>query len=167
MHNCDETASTLRKLEERRSKMSASKKQGYDRSLADLHTTQSSTTPRGGIQTGISAFFSKSDKKAKKPKMNATSVLENLPSSEENSPNEKLPSVTPSAGKRKVAPGEKSRGASSEKKPKTLAPIFTIGKKPASSPSNGGNSPNEKDLTTVVNDDGIIEVVSVPKQEKS
>lgn len=147
---------TLRKLEERRNRAAAMKKQGYDRSLVDCHAPDVSSTSKGSIQTGISAFFA-SSKKAKKPNMHATSVLEitGLP------PASADPSPTDSAGKRKGSPSTFDAKPASEKKTKTLAPIFVVAKK------NSDDSPPtscEKAVTTVVNDDGEIEVVTIPKR---
>ena len=117
MHANDETAHTFRKLEERRNRGS-SKKQGYDRSLAECHTAKlSSSATNGGFQTGISAFFtsSKSDEKVQASKSMKDGSVK---------------SVLETTGKRKGSPTVSDAETSpSDKVPKKLAPIFVVAAK--------------------------------------
>jgi len=141
IHVSDETAHTFRKLEERRNRSSA-KAQGYDRSLAECHTTKSSTSiSKGGFQTGISAFFAsgKSDKS-----------LSSKPSKDQH-----IKSVLETTGKRKDSPTALDDTSSNLKKPKKLAPLFVVSVQqtnvsgPERSPADGamtkGNA-NQSDL---------------------
>jgi hypothetical protein len=153
MHAIDETSETMRLLEERRNR-GAIKKQGYDRSLAECHTSKSAAS-KGAVQTGLRAFFSSSKKGAKPGNM----VV--LSDNEENDATTALSSV----GKRKESPVPSEDNSPSEKKAKKLAPLFQVAPaklKDGSSPASSIGS--EKKMRTVVTQDGLIELVSVPKQ---
>lgn len=140
LHAIDETAETMRLLEERRNR-GAMKKQGYDRSLAECHKSGSS------IQTGLKAFFASTMSVTKKQKV----VL-----SSDNDENGTL-------GKRKESPSSSQEESPDQKKSKKLAPLFVVTPKRKVDTSPSSESPNEKKLRTVVNSDGVIELVTVPK----
>ena len=145
----DDTTETMRMLEERRNRGTI-KKQGYDRSLAECHTSK--TTPSGGgIQTELKSFFA-STKSV--PKKNKVVVLSN---NEEN-----VTAVLAKAGKRKESPASSQENSPTDKRPKTLAPVFQVipGKRKGSPASDA--STDDK-METVVNQDGVIELVSVRK----
>lgn len=141
LHAIDETSETMRLLEERRNR-GALKKQGYDRSLAECHKSGSS-----GIQTGLKAFFTSTMNASRKQKV----VL--LSEDDENAVR----------GKRKESPVQLQESTPCEKTPKKLAPLFVMPSKRKGDESPNSESPTEKKLRTVVNPDGVIELVSVPK----
>jgi hypothetical protein len=150
MHAIDETVHTFRKLEERRNR-GPSKKQGYDRSLAECHTAKtSSSASKGSIQTGISSFFtsSKSDGKPQGPK----------PMKDEN-----YKSVFETVGKRKGSPLSSDDTSTSEKKPKKLAPLFIVPAKRSNDSHSMTLTENEVDMQSIVNDDGVINLTSLQK----
>ena len=130
----------MRLLEERRNR-GAMKKQGYDRSLAECHKSGS------GIQTGLKAFFTSTANVSKKQKV----VL--LSDDDENA----------TRGKRKESPVQPQESTPCDKTPKKLAPLFVIPSKRKGDDSPTSDSPTEKKLRTVVNPDGVIELVSEAK----
>lgn len=161
MHAIDDTSETMRLLEERRNR-GALKKQGYDRSLAECHTssksgTSSSSAKKGGIQTGLRAFFSSTKTASKKSKVVVMSSSDNEENVTTTSAHAK------SAGKRKESPVPSEDNSPTEKKPKTLAPLFQVvaARNESSSPATSTGS--NKKMETVVTQDGIIELVAVPK----
>jgi len=150
LHAIEEKAEIMRMLEERRSK-AGHKKNSYDKGLMNCHMSAASkpdsTKKSGGLQTELSSFFKTTKSGPKK-----SSML--LSVSDENS----KPS---SAGKRKESPVVSSSEDNSpaEKKPKKLAPLFVAPGKRSESPG----SVSEKRMETVVNEDGVIELVAVRK----
>lgn len=156
MHAIDETSETMRLLEERRNR-GVMKKQGYDRSLAECHTSKSGPA-KGGIQTGLRAFFSSTNNKTASKKVKVTVLSDD---------DENVLDVHGSGGKggkRKESPVSSEEDSSpSEKKPKKLAPLFQVApaKRKDVSPTNSTGS--EKKMRTVVNQDGLIELVALPK----
>lgn len=146
MHSNDETADTFRKLEERRHRGSA-KKQGYDRSLAECHTAKFSSN--GGIQTGISSFFTstKSDDKSR----TAISMKDG-----------NIKSVIETAEKRKDSPSALGDTIQPEKKLK-LAPVFVVAAERTKEPGPTYSSEKDDALKTLLKEDGVIELASIPK----
>ncbi len=141
LHAIDETSETMRLLEERRNR-GAIRKQGYDRSLAECHKSGSSS-----IQTGLKAFFASTMSASKKQKV----VI--LSDNDEN--------VT--LGKRKESPVSSEQSTPNEKQTKKLAPLFVIPSKRKGDASPTRESPGEKKMRTVVNSEGVIELVTIPK----
>jgi hypothetical protein len=158
LHAVEESEDTLRLIEERRNR-AAAKKQGFDRSLAECHTNKSKSSGKnspkgGGIQTGLHAFFVSSKSGSKKQKVIVLSDDEEaIPSSE---------SIL--AGKRKDSPASSDEGCPVEKKVKKTAAFLQVvpGKRKDDGTLTDASTP-EKKLRTVVNADGVIELISVPK----
>lgn len=90
----------MRLLEERRNR-SASKKQGFDRSLAECHTAKAAS--RGAVQTGLHAFFSSTKSGSKKKSVVTLSDSEGK-------------SNSPVIGKRKSSLGTQDGKSSAGKK---------------------------------------------------
>ena len=150
LHAIEESEEMMRMLEERRSRAVA-KKQGYDKSLAECHAKKVPSSKRsssgGGIQTGLKAFFVPSKSAVKKQK-----VLENGVDSPA--------SAFSATGKRKDA--SESSDESPSKKTKTTSTFKVVpGKRSCEGEPMHGTP--EKKLRTIVNEDGVIELVSVPR----
>jgi hypothetical protein len=63
LHALEESEETMRRLKERRNR-AVVKRENFDRSLSEIHSGKS--TSRGGIQTGLHAFFASAKSGAKK-----------------------------------------------------------------------------------------------------
>ena len=149
----------LRMLQDRKNRASF-KKQGYDKALAECHnnnkpsSTKKSSTgvsrKSGGIQTGLHAFFKATKAVSKKEKV--------IDLSEEEADSATSGSNT---GKRKES-ASPSEAGSPPKKSKGTAPAVKVvpGKRNSGSPV---SCTPEKKLRTVVNADGVIELVTVPR----
>lgn len=141
LHIIEESEEALRLLQERRA---AKKHQGYDKSLAECHTKTSSTKKAngksGGIQTGLRAFFVATKSNSKKSKV----VIMDQADRKEKSPE--------STGKRKDPADEDTPTGKKAKKES---------QNDDGSASSSGSV--EKTIRAVVNENDVIEIVSVPK----
>ena len=168
LHSTEETEEALRMLQERRNR-SAAKMQGFDKSLAECHTNKNSSSKTssthkssgknknksaGTIQTGLRAFFTSTKSVPKKQKTVVLSDDEGATSSSE----------SVSTGKRKEIASSDEDSPSGKKAKNIGTPVKVVpGKRRADSPVLGPTTP-EKKLLTVVNADGVIELVSVRKK---
>jgi hypothetical protein len=153
LHSLEDNEEMMRMLEDRRNR-AASKKQGSDKSLAECHTSKStsgksSTKRGGGIQTGLRAFFVSTKSVSKKQKTIVLSDNEDECSSSE----------SVSTGKRKEASASEEESPSG-KKAKKSGTFFnlTTGEEKDEPPG----TPENK-LRTIVNEEGVIELVHVPR----
>ena len=148
----EESEETKRILEERRNR-TAAKKQGSDKSLAECHTKKKGKN--GGVQTGLKAFFISAKAVSKKESVVLADSVE-------------ISSVH-SKGKRK-GPSESGEESLFDKKLRqSQAPIIvqTVDSKSRNKRKDSGDSLSddsvpEKRLRTIVNADGVIELVEVP-----
>ena len=145
LHTIEESEEALRLLQERRA---AKKNQGYDKSLAECHTKASSIKKpngkSGGIQTGLRAFFVATKSNSKKSRV----VIMDQADRQESSPE--------STGKRKdPASSDEDTPTGKKAKKETL--------KDDGSASSSGSV--EKTIRAVVNENDVIEIVSIPKAE--
>eukprot|EP00934_Nitzschia_sp_Nitz4_P009022 Nitzschia sp. Nitz4//scaffold97_size77645//18109//25086//NITZ4_005513-RA/size77645-augustus-gene-0.24-mRNA-1//1//CDS//3329560641//9012//frame0 len=147
LHTLDEAHETLRLLEERRYR-----KQGMD-SMAKCsggEEKKSKVSPKGGgRQTGLRSFFTAFKPLSKGSKV--TDVVDNTGSMQAISVLEKV-------GERKESHKAQENSNSSAKK---LAPIFVVGGKRKEKESSAEEESPNKKLRTVVNEDGVIELVAV------
>ena len=144
----------IRMVEDRKNR-SASKKQGYDKALAECHNNnntkpaakKSSKAKGGGIQTGLHAFFKATKTVSKKEKV-VDLTDEEASSTSSGASSGKRKSLSPDSG----SPSKKAKSDASVK--------VVPGKRNSGSPV---SCTPEKKLRTVVNEEGVIELVPVPR----
>lgn len=154
LHAIDEAHETLRLLEERRGRGTA-RKQGLD-SMAEYSSSKPASASKGQArQTGLRSFFT-----AFKPLAKASKVIDLVDGGDQSQG--QPASVLETVGKRKDRNDVlRDNVPSSEKKAKKLAPLFVIGGK-CHDESVTNPAPAER-IQTIVNTDGVIELVTVPK----
>lgn len=151
LHAMEETADALRLLEDRRNRWGSGKKYATDCSPSDRQKKRG--IAKGAIQTGLHAFFAAPKGESRKKKI--------ISLEHEEDENDSVPS---GHTKRKGSPPSDKEESPSQKKPKKMAPIFRVvpGKRKESDSTKSATTP-DKIMRTVVNEDGVIELVSVPK----
>jgi hypothetical protein len=150
----EENEETKRILEERRNR-TAAKRQGFDKSLAECHTKKKKGM-NGGVQTGLKAFFISANAVSKKESVVLNDTVE-------------VSSVY-SKGKRKGSSESGEESPSDKKLRQSQVPIIvqevavskSKNKRKDSGDSSSDDSSAEKKLRTIVNEDGVIELVEVP-----
>jgi hypothetical protein len=152
----EESEETKRILEDRRDRASA-KRQGFDKSLAECHTKK--IGKNGGVQTGLKTFFVSAKAVSKKESV----VLEDSV--------EILSVHSEGKGKRKGFSESDEESPSEKKLRQSQVPIIvqeSVDSKSNNKRKDSGDDSSSDDITsdkklrTVVNEEGVIDLVDVP-----